>query len=94
MRAFLSAAAPWLIPLNLIPFVLMGADKRLAVRGERRIPERTLLLWALPFAGAGATLGMWLFRHKTRKPKFALGLPLLLCVQLALLWLLAGRPAW
>lgn len=73
----------YLICINLTAFAAFGADKRRAIKGRWRIPERTLLLLAL-FGGAlGALLGMYLFRHKTRKKKFTLGVPLLLIAQAA-----------
>ena len=52
-----TAAAVLLAALNLASFALYGADKRRAVRGGRRIPERTLLLSAALFGGAGALAG-------------------------------------
>lgn len=82
-----------LLSLNLLSFALFGLDKRRAQRGRRRIPERTLLCCAACFGAAGALLAMRLFRHKTKKPLFSAGVPLLLLVQaLALLLppLLAG----
>ena len=100
--AALSPAAPGLpnavllaalLSLNLLSFALFGLDKRRARRGRRRIPERTLLCCAACFGAAGALLAMRLFRHKTKKPLFSAGVPLLLLVQaLALLLppLLAG----
>lgn len=67
-----------LLVLSLIAFVLYGADKEKAVRRARRIPEKTLLLSAA-FGGAlGALLGMLVFRHKTKHPRFMLGVPLML----------------
>ena len=67
-----------LLVLSLIAFVLYGADKEKAVRRTRRIPEKTLLLSAA-FGGAlGALLGMLVFRHKTKHPRFMLGVPLML----------------
>ncbi len=79
------AAAGYLLLLNLGSFLLYGADKRCAIRRAWRISERTLLLSAMLGGAAGALLGMWLFRHKTRKLRFTLGIPLLF-----LIWLLAG----
>lgn len=62
---------------NLAAFILMGVDKRRAIKGRWRIPERTLFLWAV-FGGAwGAYAGMRIFRHKTRKPLFRFGYPVL-----------------
>ncbi len=74
----------YLAAMNLLDFVLMGADKSKAKRGARRIPEATLLLFAILGGSVGGILGMLLFRHKTRHAAFALGLPLILLVQLVL----------
>lgn len=79
------AVTGYLLLLNLGSFLLYGADKRRAIKGAWRIPERTLLFSAMLGGAAGALLGMWLFHHKIRKLRFALGVPLLL-----LLWLLGG----
>ena len=78
-----------LLLLNLFSFLMMGVDKRKAVRGAWRIPERTLLLACVPFSALGGLIGMHVFHHKTRKPKFFIGVPALLIVQAAAgYWLL------
>ena len=69
--------------VNLIAFVLMGIDKRRARRGMWRIPEATLILSAVIGGGVGVLAGMLLFRHKTRKPRFAVGVPVILAMQIA-----------
>ena len=69
----------YLILVNLAAFILYGADKSFAKKGARRIPEKTLLLWAFLGGSIGALLGMKLFHHKTLKPKFAVTVPVL-CV--------------
>ncbi len=58
------------IALNIVSFVLMGADKLFAKKGGRRISERTLLLFAFFMGGTGIILGSAAFSHKTRKLKF------------------------
>jgi len=73
----------WLALLNLLLLILMGVDKGAAKRRNRRIPESTLLALALLGGSAGGLLGMFLFRHKTRKAPFSLGFPLILLCQLA-----------
>ncbi len=80
----MTALYVYLAAVNLLDFVLMGADKSKAKRGAYRIPEATLLLFAILGGSVGGILGMLLFRHKTRHAAFALGLPLILLVQLAL----------
>ncbi|MDR0929495.1 MAG: DUF1294 domain-containing protein [Oscillospiraceae bacterium] len=71
--------------VNLLSFALMGADKRRARRGMRRIRERTLLLVCALGGGLGGWLGMQVFRHKTRHYKFTLTVPVLMLLQLVLL---------
>ncbi len=56
--------------LSLISFMTYGWDKRRAVRGGRRVPERTLHLLAFFGGWPGAWLGQRQFRHKTQKLEF------------------------
>ena len=75
--------------MSVLLFVLMGLDKGKARRGERRVPEKTLFLFALFGGAVGGTLGMFFFRHKTKHWYFRLGFPLLAAAQLALVfWLM------
>lgn len=74
-----------LIGTNVNAFALMGIDKHRAEKHRWRIPERTLFLSALLFGGLGAVLGMRVFRHKTKHWYFAVGMPVILLAQLALL---------
>ena len=60
----------WLVLVNLTAFILYAADKSYAKKGKRRIPEKTLLLWAWLGGSIGAFLAMRIFHHKTRKAKF------------------------
>lgn len=82
----------WLAGVNLALLCVMGWDKLAAIRGVRRIPERTLFSLALLGGSVGGILGMLLFRHKTRKPAFRVGFPAILLCQLALAWLICRRP--
>lgn len=75
----------YIIIINAAAFLLMHADKQKAKKGKWRIPERTLLLTAAVGGSLGATLGMYVFHHKTRKPKFYITLPALCILHLALL---------
>lgn len=78
----------YLVLVNAAAFLLMLVDKQEARKGAWRIPEATLMTVAALGGSIGAIAGMYTFRHKTRHLKFALGLPLILITQLALLWLI------
>lgn len=75
--------------LNVATFILYGADKYLARRRAGRIPEKWLLLAAVPGA-IGALFGMYLFRHKTRHRRFQLIIPLAVLVH-AGAWILFSK---
>ena len=71
--------------INLVGLIIMGVDKRKAIKGAYRIPEATLFCTALLGGALGTTLGMRIFRHKTKHWYFVIGMPLILIVQLALM---------
>ena len=75
----------YLILINAVGFVLMLADKKKARAHAWRIPEATLMGVAVIGGSIGAIAGMRIFRHKTRHPKFRIGLPLILTVQILLI---------
>ena len=74
----------WILVWSVVAFIAMGADKRRAQKGAWRVKEATLFLFALLGGALGATLGMHVFRHKTKHWYFRWGFPLILLVQLAL----------
>ena len=76
---------PLLLGWNLLVFLLMGIDKRQAVRNRRRIRETTLLACAFALGAVGLLAGMAVFRHKTKKALFLLLGPVALLFDLLLL---------
>ena len=78
----------YLLTVNAAAFLMMFLDKRFAVHGQWRIPEKTLFLLAVLGESLGGCLAMRLFHHKTRHRSFAVGFPLLLVVQAVALILL------
>ncbi len=72
--------------VNVVAFFLYGLDKEKAKRHLWRIPEATLLGVALLGGSIGAFLGMQIFRHKTKKAKFYLGVPLIFILQMVGIW--------
>lgn len=80
-----------LFVMNLLAFALMGIDKAKAKASAWRIPEKTLFLVTALFGGLGGTLGMNVFRHKTKHWYFKFGFPALLVIQLAVLALVLPK---
>ena len=72
----------YLTLINALAFSLMLADKRRARKKQWRIPETVLMTTAALGGSLGALLGMYTVRHKTRHPKFTVGIPLLLALQI------------
>lgn len=74
-----------LLGINGVTFALYGIDKLKSKKGWWRIPEKTLLLFAVIGGSVGALFGMLLFHHKTKHKKFYLGVPIILVIQIALI---------
>ena len=53
--------------MNLIGLFLMGLDKHKAKKHLWRIPESTLFITAIIGGSIGCIIGMYAFRHKTRR---------------------------
>lgn len=71
----------YLLAVNFITFLLYGDDKSRARRHAWRIPEKVLMGAAVIGGSIGALLGMSIFHHKTRKPKFYIGIPLIMLIE-------------
>ena len=72
----------YLLIINAAGFLLMLIDKWKAKKNLWRIPEKTLLGVALIGGSIGAYAGMQFFRHKTKHPKFTIGIPVIIALQL------------
>ena len=75
----------YVLIINLIGFLIMGLDKFKAKKGFWRTPEKTIFTITLLGGGIGTVTGMYLFRHKTKKPRFYIGFPVILILQSVLL---------
>jgi len=77
----------YLILINLVGFLTYRADKKKSEKGKWRAKETTLLFISLLGGGIGSMFGMSIYRHKTKKMKFLLGVPILTIVSILIIWL-------
>ena len=74
----------YFIIINVIGFLAMAIDKWKAKNNAWRIPENTLFSITVLGGGIGTIAGMYVFRHKTKKTKFTIGMPVILVLEIIL----------
>ena len=82
MQTITAVGLVYLIGINLAGFIIMGVDKKRAIRGAWRISEASLFLTAILGGSIGCILGMQHFRHKTKHWYFKYGMPAILLLQI------------
>ena len=88
MQSITAVGLIYLIGINLAGFIIMGVDKKRAIRGAWRISEASLFFTAILGGSLGCILGMQHFRHKTKHWYFKYGMPAILVAQVLLFVLL------
>lgn len=71
--------------INTAGFMLFYIDKKRAVTDKYRISEKALISVSILGGSVGGMLAMRIFHHKTRKKKFKIGIPTIMCVQFAMI---------
>lgn len=72
----------YLAVINILLFLIMWWDKHEAKVGDWRVSEKTLFIFAFLGGSIGGLVGMYLFRHKTKKWYFKFGFPIVLILQI------------
>lgn len=79
----------YFVAITLVTAIITAYDKVAAKKlTKHRIPEKNLFLLALLGGSVGEYLTMLLIRHKTKHKKFMIGLPLIIILQVVILWLI------
>ena len=78
----------YLAVVSLIAVILTVSDKRRAKKHRYRISEFTLMLFSALGGSIAMLLTMLLIHHKTRHPKFMVGIPVIIVLQLVLAFVL------
>lgn len=76
----------YLVILNLFSYLLVAIDKRKAIKNKYRISEKTLFIFSFIGGSLGTLIGMFMFHHKTKKLKFLIGIPILLILNIFILY--------
>lgn len=74
----------YLLLANVAGLMVMFIDKKRAIKGAWRIPEKTLFLFSLIGGSIGTWAGMYLFHHKTKHWYFVIGMPAILIAQIVI----------
>ena len=85
------AVGIWLLIINVVAVYLTVSDKAKERKKKWRVPENTLLLVAALGGSPAMLLTMLKIHHKTRHPKFMVGIPLILLLQIALVGFLLWK---
>lgn len=76
-----------IVIINIVTFIIYGIDKYKAKKGKWRIPENSLIGLAIIGGSIGAYLGMRVCHHKTMHLKFKYGIPLIIVIQLIIVYM-------
>ena len=76
----------YLVIINIITLLAFIIDKNNAIKKRYRISEKLLFFLAIIGGSLGALIGIHVFRHKSKKLKFLIGIPLILIIQIIVLW--------
>ena len=71
----------YLIIINIITFIIFGLDKYFAIKNKFRVSEATLFCLCIIGGSFLGFVGMKVFRHKTKKSYFRIGIPLIMIVE-------------
>lgn len=81
----------YIFVFNAIAFIMVGYDKKRAIKEKWRVPEKKFFIFALLGGALGVYIGMNHFRHKTLHMHFAYGIPLIIILNIGLLYLLISK---
>ena len=76
----------YLAVVNILTIIVFGVDKMNAKSNRQRVRIMTLLGLAFIGGSVGALIGMYVFHHKTKKAYFTVGVPLILLMQVVVLF--------
>ncbi|MBE6828436.1 MAG: DUF1294 domain-containing protein [Ruminococcaceae bacterium] len=76
----------YFLAVSVASVIFTVYDKRCAVKGKRRISEKTLFLFALLGGALAMYITMKCIRHKTLHKRFMIGLPAIFIMHTAIIF--------
>ncbi len=92
MKEYITPILTYFALISLMTAVVTAADKLSAKRNKRRVPEKVLFLLAILGGSFSEYLTMRIIRHKTLHKRFMIGLPVIMLLQLAVVFMLFFVP--
>lgn len=80
----------WLGFISLVSVIVTVADKVKAKLGRWRVPEMCLLCLSALGGSVAMFVTMLIIRHKTRHPKFMIGIPVIIILQAVAAYIIFG----
>lgn len=78
----------YLIAISVFAIIITVYDKLCAIGRRWRVKENTLLLISALGGSVAMYITMQIIRHKTRHIKFMLGIPVIIIIQLLIIFLI------
>ena len=73
----------YLAVISLVSVITTAWDKFCAKRNMWRVPEKTLIIMSILGGSVAMYITMKMIRHKTKHPKFMVGIPVIIILQIA-----------
>jgi len=74
--------------ISLVAVIVTVHDKSAAIKGNWRVPEKTLFIISLLGGSAAMYLTMLTVRHKTLHKRFMIGIPAIIVLQVIIICLI------
>lgn len=82
MNPAIASILAYIAAVSLLSVIITVWDKRVSkIEGMRRVPEKTLMFLAAAGGSIAMYLAMLTVRHKTKHPKFMVGIPAIIIAQ-------------
>ena len=76
----------YLVAINIITLLAFIIDKRNAIKHKYRISEKLLFFLVIIGGALGSLVGIFVFRHKSKKIRFVVGVLLIIIIEIIIIF--------